>query len=119
MQKFWNNKLAALDHAKRALKRREKNKAGGLLSIQIEAKTDKPTNWKVLWISFGDGAFSKKNNSCVGDLSFNRSSRSGECGLSNHGMCLRFPIVHIEKKHKLKNETEVVMYRPLYMIVEN
>ena len=53
------------------------------------------------------------------DLSFNRSSRSGECGLSNHGMCLRFPIVHIEKKHKLKNETEVVMYRPLYMIVEN
>ncbi len=26
------------------------------------------------------------------DLSFNRSSRRGECGLSNDGMCLRFPI---------------------------
>jgi hypothetical protein len=24
------------------------------------AKTDKPTDWKALWISFGDGAFSKK-----------------------------------------------------------
>ena len=119
MQKIRINKLTASDHVKRALKRREKNKAGGLLSIQIEAKTDKPTNWKALWISFGDGAFSKKNNSCGSDLSFNRSSRSGECGLSNHGTCLLFPIFHIEKKHQLKNETEVVMYRPLYMIVEN
>ena len=53
MQKFRINKLTALDHAKRALKRREKNKAGGLLSIQIEVKTDKPTNWKALWIRFG------------------------------------------------------------------
>jgi len=24
------------------------------------AKTDKPTDWKALWISFGDGAFYKK-----------------------------------------------------------
>jgi len=27
------------------------------------AKTDKPTDWKALWISFGDDAFSKKNDS--------------------------------------------------------
>jgi len=27
------------------------------------AKTDKPTDWKALWISFGDVAFSKKNDS--------------------------------------------------------
>ena len=77
MQKFRINEVAASDHAKLALKRREKNKAGGLLSIQIEAKTYKPTNWKALWISFGDGTFSKKNDSRVSDLSFNRSSRSG------------------------------------------
>jgi len=47
MQKFRVNKLAALDHAKRALKRattwyaKEKNKTGGLLSLQIEAKVKK------------------------------------------------------------------------------
>ena len=47
MQKFRINKLAASDHAKRALKRatnwyaREKNKTGGLTSIQIEAKVKK------------------------------------------------------------------------------
>ena len=56
------------------------------------AKTDTPTDWKALWISFGHGAFSKKNDSHKGDLSFNRSSRRGECGLSNDGTCLRFPI---------------------------
>ena len=47
------------------------------------AKTDKPTDLKALWISFGDGAFSKKNDSHASDLSFNRSSPRGECGLSN------------------------------------
>jgi hypothetical protein len=42
MQKFWINKLTALDHAKHALKRatpwfpQEKDKAGGLLLYQIE-----------------------------------------------------------------------------------
>jgi hypothetical protein len=36
------------------------------------AKTDKPTDWKALWISYGDGAFSKKNDSHWSDLSFNR-----------------------------------------------
>ena len=47
MQKFRINKLAASDHAKCALKRatnwyaREKNKTGGLSSIQIEAKVKK------------------------------------------------------------------------------
>ncbi len=56
------------------------------------AKTDKPTDWKALWISFGDGACSKKNNSHGSDLSFSRSSWRGECGLCNDGMCLRFPI---------------------------
>jgi hypothetical protein len=56
------------------------------------AKTDKPTNWKALWISFGYGAFSKKNDSHGSDLSFNRSSWRGVCGLSNDGTCLRFPI---------------------------
>ncbi len=62
------------------------------MTYTTEAKTDKPTVWKVLWISFGDGAFSKKNNSHGSDLSFNRSSRRGECGLSNDGMCLWFPM---------------------------
>ena len=44
MQKFWINKLASLDHAKRAFKRatrwyaQEKDKPGGLSSRQIEAK---------------------------------------------------------------------------------
>ena len=56
------------------------------------AKTDTPTDWKALWISFGHGAFRKKNDSHGSDLSFNRSSRRGECGLSNDGTCLRFPI---------------------------
>jgi hypothetical protein len=55
------------------------------------AKTDKPTDWKALWISFGDGACSKKNDSHGSDLSFTRSSWRGECGLSNDGTCLRFP----------------------------
>ena len=47
MQKFPINKLAVLDHAKHALKRattwnaKEKNKTGGLLSLQIEAKVKK------------------------------------------------------------------------------
>jgi len=56
------------------------------------AKTDKPTDWKALWISFGDGACSKKINSHGSDLSFNMSCRRGECGLSNDGTCLRFLI---------------------------
>ncbi len=42
------------------------------------AKTDKPTDWKALWISFGDGACSKKNDSHGSDLSFNRSSQKGK-----------------------------------------
>jgi hypothetical protein len=54
------------------------------------AKTYTPTDWKALWISFGDGAFSKKNDSHGSDLYFNRSSWRGECGLSNDGTCLRF-----------------------------
>jgi hypothetical protein len=33
------------------------------MTYTTAAKTDKPTDWKALWISFGDGAFSKKNNS--------------------------------------------------------
>jgi len=47
MQKFPINKLAVLDHAKHALKRattwnaKEKNKTGGLSSLQIEAKVKK------------------------------------------------------------------------------
>ncbi len=56
------------------------------------AKTDKPTDWIALWISFGDGACSKKNNSHGYDLYFNKSCWRGECGLSNDGRCLRFPI---------------------------
>jgi hypothetical protein len=56
------------------------------------AKTDKPTDWKALCISFGDGACSKKNDSHGSDLSFNRSSWRGECGLSNNGTCLQFLI---------------------------
>ena len=59
------------------------------------AKTDKPTDWKALWISFGDVAFSKKNDSHGSDLAFNRSSRTGECGLSNDGTCIRFPIFRL------------------------
>jgi len=62
------------------------------MTYTTAAKTDKPTDWKALWISYGDGAFSKKNDSHGSDLSFNRSSRSGECGLSNDGTCLRFRI---------------------------
>jgi hypothetical protein len=62
------------------------------MTYTTAAKTDKPTNWKALWISFGDGTFSKKNNSHGSDLSFNRSSRRGECGLSNDGTCLGFLI---------------------------
>ena len=62
------------------------------MTYTTAAKTDKPTDWKALWISFGDGAFSKKNDSHGSDLSFNRSSRRGECGLSKYGTCLRFPI---------------------------
>ncbi len=47
MQKFWINKLAASDHAKRALKRatrwyaQEKDKPGGLSLYQIEKKVKK------------------------------------------------------------------------------
>ncbi len=47
MQKFRINKLATSDHAKRALKRattwyaKEKNKTGGLSSLQIETKVKK------------------------------------------------------------------------------
>ncbi len=50
MQKFWINKLAALDHARHALKRatkwymQEKNKPGGLSLLQIEAKVKKEFN---------------------------------------------------------------------------
>ncbi len=50
MQKFWINKLAALDHAKCALKRatrwyaQEKDKPGGLLLRQIEKKVKKEYN---------------------------------------------------------------------------
>jgi len=62
------------------------------MTYTTAAKTDKPTDWKALWISLGDDAFSKKNDSHGSDLSFNRSSRTGECGLSNDGTCLRFPI---------------------------
>ncbi len=58
----------------------------------IPAKTDVPTDLKALWISFGDSRCSKKNDSHGYDLSFNRSSRRGECGLNNNGMCLWFPI---------------------------
>jgi len=32
------------------------------------AKTDKPTDWKALWISFGDDTFSKKNDSHGSDF---------------------------------------------------
>jgi len=46
------------------------------------AKTDKPTDWKALWISFGDDAFSKKYDSHGSDFSFNRSSWRGQCGES-------------------------------------
>ena len=60
------------------------------------AKTDKPTDWKALWISFGNGgAASKTNNSHGHDLYFNKSSRRGECGLSNDGTCIRFPIFRL------------------------
>jgi len=59
-----------------------------VMTYDPAAKTDTPTDWKALWISFGDGAFSKKNNSHGSDLSFNRSSQKGECGLSNNGTCL-------------------------------
>jgi len=52
------------------------------MTYTTAAMTDKPTNWKALWISFGDDAFSKKNDSHGSDLSFNRSSRRGECGES-------------------------------------
>ena len=45
------------------------------------AKTDTPTDWKELWISFGDGACSKKNDSHGSDLYFNRSSRKSEGGV--------------------------------------
>jgi len=62
------------------------------MTYTTAAKTDKPTDWKALWISFADDAFSKKNDSHGSDLSFNRSSRTGECGLSNDGTCLRIPI---------------------------
>ena len=50
MQKFRINKLAASDHAKCALKiatkwyAKEKNKTGGLSSLQIEAKVKKEFN---------------------------------------------------------------------------
>jgi hypothetical protein len=67
-----------------------------VMTYTTSAKTDKPTNWKALWISFGDGAFSKKNDSHGSDLSFNRSSRRGECGLSNDGTCLQFPIFRMD-----------------------
>jgi len=60
-----------------------------------KTKTDKPTDWKALWISFGDVAFNKKNDSHGSDLAFNRSSRRGECGLSNDGTCLRFPMFRL------------------------
>ena len=63
-----------------------------VMTYTTAAKTGKPTDWKALWISFGDGAFSKKNESHGSDLSFNRSSRRGECGLSKYGTCLRFLI---------------------------
>jgi len=43
------------------------------MTYTTAAKTDKPTNWKALWISFGDVAFSKKNDSHGSDLAFNRS----------------------------------------------
>ena len=62
-----------------------------IMAYAPAAKTDKPTDWKALWISFGDGACSKKNDSHGSDLSFTRSSWRGECGLSNDGTCLRFP----------------------------
>jgi len=33
------------------------------MTYTTAAETDKPTDWKALWISFGDGIFSKKNDS--------------------------------------------------------
>jgi len=36
------------------------------MTYTTAAKIDTPTNWKALWISFGDGTFSKKNDSQVG-----------------------------------------------------
>jgi len=63
-----------------------------VMTYTTAAKNDKPTDWKALWISFGDDAFKNKNDSHGSDLSFNRSSRMGECGLSNDGTYLRFPI---------------------------
>ncbi len=66
-----------------------------VMTYTTAAKTDKPTDWKALWISFGDVAFSKKNDSHGSDLAFNRSSRTGQCGLSNDGTCIRFPIFRL------------------------
>jgi hypothetical protein len=33
-----------------------------VMTYTTAAKTDKPTDWKALWIIFGDGTFSKKND---------------------------------------------------------
>ena len=52
-----------------------------VMTYDQAAKTDTATDWKALWISFGDGAFSKKNDSHGSDLYFNRSSRKSEGGV--------------------------------------
>jgi len=65
------------------------------MAYTTAAKTDKPTDWKALWISFGDVALTKKNDSHGSDLAFNRSSRRGECGLSNDGTCFWFAIFRL------------------------
>jgi hypothetical protein len=49
-------------------------------------------DWKALWTSFDDIECSKINDSQVYDLSFNKSRRKGECGLSNDGTHINFPI---------------------------
>jgi hypothetical protein len=55
-----------------------------VMTYTTAAKTD-THQLESISISFGDGVFSKKNDSHGSDLSFNfnRSSRRGECGLSN------------------------------------
>ncbi len=43
-------------------------------------------------VFFDDIKCSKINNSQVYDLSFNKSRRKGECGLSNDGTHIDFPV---------------------------
>ncbi len=48
-------------------------------------------DWKALWTSFDDIECSKTIDSQVYDLRFNKSTRMGECGLSNDGTHINFP----------------------------